>query len=151
MPLEFTTFDVCKSLDIKRETLKDWLNKGFIKASRSTTDSRGQKSFFDGWELHCIYLFREIVNKGMSRELASRIVDTIRPLNPINTNEHIRNKEYLIVVQTKTGHLRAQFYSWNDCPDLKSIATPDEFENIFVWNFKPIIEDVEKLTSDSSD
>jgi hypothetical protein len=145
---EYTTFDVVKLLDIKRETLKDWIAKKYIKASRSTRDSRGKKSFFNDWDLHCIYFFKEIIKKGISRKLAAKIICSIRPFNPANTNAHIRNREYLVVTQTKDAELRAKFYSWNNCPNLREISSPDQFENIFIWNFKSIIEEVNGLTQE---
>jgi hypothetical protein len=71
-PEYFSTFEAIKIIGIKRERLKDWLERGFLKATRVEETGPGLKSYFDRWGLYMISLFHHLVEHGISRKEASR-------------------------------------------------------------------------------
>lgn len=62
----FTTFEIVKSLKIKRERLRKWLENGYI-VPKIHADGHGTKNLFTIWELYQIELFRYLVDHGFSR------------------------------------------------------------------------------------
>jgi hypothetical protein len=74
---EFTTWDVFKSLGIHRECIREWLQRGFVKASAKKADGIGTKNLFNRWDLYMVALFQHLVLSGLSREVASRVLKRI--------------------------------------------------------------------------
>ena len=65
----FTTSDIAK-LGIKRERLKDWMERGFIVPSIQKADGQGTKNYFSIFDLYSITLFRTLLGYGFSRHSA---------------------------------------------------------------------------------
>ena len=63
----YTTTDIAK-LGIKRERLKEWMTKGYIKPSIETASGAGTKNLFSLLDLYLIELFNYLVGRGFSRE-----------------------------------------------------------------------------------
>ena len=68
---EHTTFDIVKILDIPRERLQDWINRGFIYPSRHKAEGKGTKNVFSQWDVYGIALFQKLLWLGLSRGSAS--------------------------------------------------------------------------------
>jgi hypothetical protein len=80
----FTTFDIVKRLGIKRERLKDWIGRGFIRPSIQKAKGVGTKSLFDRMDLYFIKLFEFLVKAGLSREVASKQAMTLNRLRHLH-------------------------------------------------------------------
>lgn len=63
----FTTTDIAL-LGIKRERLKEWMLRGFVKPSIESATGAGTKNLFSLWDLYTIQLFQYLVECGFSRE-----------------------------------------------------------------------------------
>lgn len=72
--VDFTTFDIIKLLDIPRERLQDWMNRGFIKPSIQTAQGKGTKNIFSRYNVYGIELFKRLLDFGVNREVASKFV-----------------------------------------------------------------------------
>jgi hypothetical protein len=141
---EFTAYSIEKNFSIKRETVRDWMDRGFIKPSRTSEDNRGTKRFFDLWEMHCILLFKKIISLGISRETASIMVDSIRPMHPDKSDDIFRHRDTVVFINSKNEGVLAEFKRANDDSTLKSLFTEHESVGaIFCFNFKKIREEVE--------
>lgn len=64
---EYTTTDIMK-LGIKRERLKDWMERNFITPSIQKASGQGTKNIFSIYDLYTIKLFEFLVENGFSRE-----------------------------------------------------------------------------------
>jgi len=71
----FTSFQVVKLLNIKKERLQEWLYKGFIKPEVRAS-GRGTKNRFSFKNLYEIALFSYLLKKGVSRKEGSKILKT---------------------------------------------------------------------------
>jgi len=70
---EFSTLDIVKALDIPRERLRDWMNKGFVKPT-TPAEGQGTKAIFTRGDVYCVALFQRLLEVGFKREDASRQV-----------------------------------------------------------------------------
>lgn len=96
---EFSTFDVMKVLDIKRERLREWMNQRFITAT-APAEGVGTKAIFSILDIYKIAVFKKLIEAGMNRRRASDLVNT----NPrINSPEDVEELTYIIVFEVKTG------------------------------------------------
>lgn len=85
---EFSTFDVVKILDIKRERLREWMIQGFVKPAVSASGA-GSKAEFDLLGLYKLGIFKRLVDTGMNRRIAAAWISTNSPLNDIVEAEKI--------------------------------------------------------------
>jgi hypothetical protein len=68
----FTTFDIVKMLNIKRERLRKWIDEGFITPDKKA-DGVGTKALFSLDSVYKIQLFLELLWIGLTREKAKEI------------------------------------------------------------------------------
>ena len=69
-PQGYTTTDIMK-LGIKRERLKDWMERNFIEPSIQKASGQGTKNIFSIYDLYKIKLFKLLVETGLPRKQAS--------------------------------------------------------------------------------
>ena len=67
MKRTYTAKDIAK-LGIKRERMKNWLERGFVRPSIKTANGAGTRNIFSRCDLYAIMLFRSLVCHGFSRE-----------------------------------------------------------------------------------
>jgi hypothetical protein len=67
---KYSTLDIVKALDIPRERLRDWMNRGYI-VPTLPAHGHGTKAGFTKGDVYGIALFRKLVEKGFKRELAA--------------------------------------------------------------------------------
>lgn len=72
----YSTLDIVRALNIPRERFRDWLDRGFIKPTIPSA-GRGKSARFTRHDIYKIAFFRKIVDAGISRELASKMVKTV--------------------------------------------------------------------------
>jgi DNA-binding transcriptional MerR regulator len=146
----YTTTDISKCLGIKRERLKIWMSKGFIKPTE-TASGPGTKNLFTITDLYLLKLFASLVERGFPREeAAERITITRVSLNPdvignlaligfIRHDQADKNRGYPEIL-------------YADSPEDFIKDSPffmDEFfkygcDDILIFNFKKIREAVNK-------
>lgn len=143
--VKYTLFDVVKRTGIKRDTLNNWKDKGYIKATWSRRDVRGLKTWYSFWDIHGVVLFQAIIKQGIMRKLAAEIVESIRGMRIDEPNIKYRNRDYLVCVRQKTGEIESEFYSQSDFIKLNDVCNFWDFENMYVWNFKNIRDQVEVI------
>lgn len=69
---QFSTFDIAKILGIKRSSLQQWIDYGFIEPSIATAEGRGTKNLFSAEDVFRIAVFRELYSAGLSQKYAGR-------------------------------------------------------------------------------
>jgi hypothetical protein len=73
MKNEFTTPEL-EIIGIKRDAIKEWLARGYVRPSIKEAGGRGTKHVFDRDDVYTIFLFKELISQGLSRKLAGEIV-----------------------------------------------------------------------------
>jgi len=69
----YTTFQIIKALNIPRERLKDWMEKGFVKPSLQQAQGKGTKALFSLLDVYSLALFKHLIEEcHFSRDAASR-------------------------------------------------------------------------------
>ena len=68
---EYTTFDIVRLFDIKRNRLQPWLDAGFIVPSIQKSTRKGTKNLFSKNDLYRIRLFTLLLDAGMTRKEAA--------------------------------------------------------------------------------
>jgi len=71
--MEFTTPDVVKIIDVNRNRLQVWLDKGWIAPSLQKAKGYGGRNLFSKDALYRISLFKWLVESGLSRNLVGAI------------------------------------------------------------------------------
>jgi DNA-binding transcriptional MerR regulator len=71
----FSSFQVVKILQIKKERLQEWLHKGFI-APETRASGRGTRNRFSQTNLYEIALFDYLLDRGLSRKESAKILKT---------------------------------------------------------------------------
>jgi hypothetical protein len=140
-PEYFSTFEAIKIIGIKRERLKDWLERGFLKPTRVEETGPGLKAYFDRWGLYMIRLFHHLVEHGISRKEASRWIFEMsedrsggHPLG-----EFMQRNFGFILVERKDGKvvdLRLITGS------LSHLRVQDDIDDAFIINFGRVRKDV---------
>jgi len=139
----FSTFEAIKIIGIKRERLKDWLERGFLKPTRLEEIGPGLKAYFDRWGLYMIRLFHYLVEHGISRREASR---WIFEMSKDNSGGHPlgklmqRNFGY-VLVQRKGGEVvDLRFITGS----LSGLRISEDFDDAFIINFGNVRKDVDE-------
>ena len=70
----FTTWDIQKKLGIKQSRLKEWLK--YLPPSYKA-DGPGTKNLFSRTDLYKIFVFRELIDRGFSRQKAAELVNSM--------------------------------------------------------------------------
>jgi len=73
MKQTFTTFDIIKALGIDRERLRQWLDRGLVRPSIERSEGRGTRNIFSRWDVYGIALFKQLLERGVSRTQAARL------------------------------------------------------------------------------
>jgi hypothetical protein len=114
MKASFSTLDVVRTLGIPRERLREWLNRGFITPGIQQASGPGTKALFGPDDLYRIVLFREFVESGISREMASKVVNGL-------PSEKIRSGD-LAAGGYENGHFSAEIDMGLGEEELKGLA-----------------------------
>lgn len=138
MEKEFSTFDVKKILDIKRERLREWMNNKFISPTQPASGV-GTKAIFSILDVYKIGVFKKLVESGINRRKASAWVNT----NPsINNYDEAQKINLIIVFDNEKG---GQWISYMDLPPWTMDTDVLEFSdwNVAVLiNFKKLREEI---------
>jgi hypothetical protein len=77
MKTGYSTLDIVRTLGIPRERLREWLSRGFITPGIQQASGAGTKALFGQEDLYRIMLFKQLVESGISREMASKVLGTL--------------------------------------------------------------------------
>lgn len=70
----FTTFNIIKSLDVSREKLQDWMNRGYVIPTKAA-EGQGTKAIFSKTRVYGVALFKSLISKGLSRQVAANAIN----------------------------------------------------------------------------
>jgi len=97
---KYSTFDIVKALDIDRERLREWMNRGYIKPSQSA-QGQGTRALFSTLDVYAVELFRNLVEAGFSREAASLYVQKF-----IKEEKHTKYETKVIGFRVSTEQIQ---------------------------------------------
>lgn len=72
---EFSTLEICRSLKIPRERLREWMVRGFIRPSIREAKGTGTRAIFSRGDVYGVSLFKRLIEGGLSRERAGEYVN----------------------------------------------------------------------------
>lgn len=171
MKQEFSTFDIIKGLNIQRGRLREWMNFEFITPSVQA-DGQGTRAVFTLFDVHCVALFRNLIEYGFNREAAARFLKHFT--KKIKEEDQIKNTPYYtetvyicfrskikagkevtdVVMRLGPGawkfDIEAGDIDWNlTNPKLKLsdsgyVITHHNWRNVLMINYKELCEEVNK-------
>ena len=88
---DYSTLEIGKALDIPRERLRDWMDRGFIKPTIAAK-GQGTKAVFTKSDVYCVALFMELLESGFSREVAASWISLLdKPRKPQKADAGVVN------------------------------------------------------------
>jgi len=136
---EFTTFDIVKLFNIKRERLREWMNSGFIKPSQAA-DGPGTKAKFSIVDILKLAVFIKFIDAGMNRRKASIFINA----NPsLNDRKDIESLQYIILLQ---GDKKNEWISYFEPGpwDIDKDLSLNGWNTGLILNFKKIKDEIQK-------
>lgn len=70
----YSTLDICKALDIRRERLRDWIDREFITPLRPS-GGQGRKALFNIQDAYSIALFKWLIDRGFKRDAVAKMLE----------------------------------------------------------------------------
>lgn len=143
----WTTFDIEKLMGIKRNRLKEWIDRGFIKPSYQEETSTGMKSHFNKWRLYCVKMLETLIDNGVGRDQAGKWVEFLYRFDPEDKTsperEAWRNEKnpptYFILKKDSVGAVFQAVVNWGQGFQLKQ----DEVFVAIIINFMQIKNQVD--------
>jgi len=122
---EFTTFDIIKKFGLKRERLKDWMERGYIEPSVQKARGVGTKNLFNTWDLYMIKLFQHLTSRGFPREFVSIRINILKSLRDDGIlGSKIEYFNFIVLTNMPRSKPRSsEFYN-------KLHSRPDEYTGI---------------------
>jgi hypothetical protein len=144
----WTTFDIEKILKIKRNRLKEWIDRGFIKPTYQEETGTGKKSLFNRWGLYCIKTFELLLDNGVSRDQAGKWLQYLYRFDPEDKNspedplwrKSEKPPTFLILKKDIKDELYQCSLNWGSGFQLKK----DADKVCFIFNFEMIKNEVDK-------
>jgi hypothetical protein len=133
MKNEFTTFDIMKALEIPRERLREWINRGFVKPHQSA-DGQGTKAIFTRSDVYAVALFKRFIEHGITRKAAAAELSRIISQGGLNNNGR------LIIKKEKrgTGEFIVSAFL-----DQNRQTLPGGREDLIIINFGQLKKDID--------
>jgi hypothetical protein len=101
---QYSTLQIAKLLGIERERLRVWVDKGYIEPSIQKAKGQGTKSLFARLDIYAVALFRMLVEKGFTRDFASKFVKGF-------VHRGIEAFGYVIFKEDEVGIIETEIYS----------------------------------------
>jgi len=160
----YTTTDIFKRLNIKRERIKNWISEGYITPSIQLGHGPGTKHLFSRFDLYIIKLFEHLLNRGFSRNVSKKWLRILwktyskghkskkkLPGSKTTLGEIIRNHTFLVIFgrsipkndeddNEARGSIQAIFI--NGASELEGNLM-NRYEDVFIVNFKQICDQVD--------
>jgi hypothetical protein len=73
---EFSTTEIVKALGIPQERFREWLVRGYVKPSIREPKGPAQPAIWSHWDVYGVALFKKLLEGGISRENAAKILKT---------------------------------------------------------------------------
>lgn len=141
---EFTTFDIEKILEIKRNCIQPWLDGGFVNPSIQRATRRGTKNLFSRDDLYKIRLFQLLLDSGISRKESGMYSNG---LTFKNIGHGADDFKYALYVRHKINIEResGMWASSRLSKEAPKIVLGEHDVYAFVVNLVPIKDEVDRL------
>jgi len=132
-----TTFGIVKKLKIKRERLRKWIKKEYIKPLYQVPDPRGTRSYFAKAQMLYIRLFQQLVDLGTPRHLAK---------NWVNAFDNLRCEDEAepdwIIFPRKNKNPTAVTLVYGS---FVAVELAEDIDDAYIVNFKKIFKEIKAL------
>ena len=138
---EFSSFDVMKILDLKRERLRKWMHYEYVIPTKPA-DGRGTKSIFRLIDVYNVALFKKLVDAGMYRSKAKIYMLNRPELSDYNSAKEIN---YVLFITGRGGYekfitIKDKSYTMADIDE--GMPREDDWDLGIIINFKNLMEEV---------
>jgi len=132
---KFSTFDLVKALDIKRVTLQDWMNRGFVNPT-IPAKGKGVAAIFNRPSVYAVAFFKIMLEWGISRSEAADIL-------PKMLFQGDFDKKGILLLKIGKGKADVVFLT----PDYRIIDDAKEFRKFVSIDMYEFKQDVDGLLS----
>jgi hypothetical protein len=73
----YTTSDILRILDIKKQRLRQWTKLGYVEADVQVSTGSGNKSIFSIYQVYQISLFKKFVELGLNRWISGQFAQKL--------------------------------------------------------------------------
>jgi hypothetical protein len=94
----YSTLDAARILGIEKSRVRDWIVKGFIIPSWHKAMARGDKNLLTYDDLCCVYLFQQLLSKGLQRIPIAFIIGKIAKTG---LTHHLKSDDRYVIWNTK--------------------------------------------------
>lgn len=105
---QYSTLDICKAINITRERIRDWMNKGFIKPSIQEAKGQGTKALFSRNDIYLIILFFTLIRNGINRKKSSDIIQELGEDRKSKNFETLMKSDFLLFRSSYSKEKRAR-------------------------------------------
>ncbi|MFH2065654.1 MAG: hypothetical protein ABIK15_10695 [Pseudomonadota bacterium] len=109
----YSTFDALEILDLKRGRLIQWMKNGFIPEGEQVVWGSKTKTVFKRKELYSIGMFKELLDLGLNRDVASRCIKAV------NWDQVVSGEQVLFFFIDDGNNEKIYFFGHNDSIDFK--------------------------------
>ena len=75
--MEFSLPEICRILDLKRDRIQQWLDRGYISPSIKKASGQGTRNIFSREDLYVIAVFKDLTQGGWLRDAAAALIKAI--------------------------------------------------------------------------
>jgi len=134
----YSTLDVCKIIGIRRERLREWITRGFIHPL-SLARGRGKKALFERSDIYKAALFKRLVERDISREMAGKMISSYVGLG------RYENAKYIVFIFEGDKIIPMNFRDEKIFKSLKSYISI--WDEVIIVNFYKLKTDVDNSLS----
>lgn len=105
----YSTIEITKALQIKKERLRVWIDEGFVGPSIQKGVGPGTKHIFDVYDVYGIALFQRLLDAGFNRTVSGKFTNEF--INGEKTEPKRQKAAYITFKVDQTGVIHPEIYS----------------------------------------
>jgi hypothetical protein len=137
----FKTQEVSQITGVKKPRLDVWIANGWVGPTIQKASGYGTKNIWALVDLYDVRLFREIVESGLSRSVANDFLSQGVLKGDINPDD----VRFFMYIREGSRTVPSIIYDWDTLDVLDDGLRENNLDpdNIFIFNFKKIVEEVD--------
>jgi hypothetical protein len=137
----FKTVEVAQITGVKKPRLDVWIVNGWVGPTIQRASGYGTKNIWDLVDLYDVRLFREIIESGLSRSVANDFLSQGVLKGDINPDD----VRFFMYIREGARIVPAIIYDTDPLDVLDDMLKENNIDpdNIFIFNFKKIVEEVD--------
>jgi|GEM_PF-2133072 len=149
--MEYFHSHVIKFVDISPYALNQWLDRGYFEPSIQKASGSGSRNIFSFTDIVKIALFKQLLGKGIARDVAGRYLaaddtdDIIEGVSIIHTEDpEADNVFFLAFESSRKPNTRIKAYAVQEPYELKFQHKLNQIDLIVISNLTEIVRTLDK-------